>query len=195
MGKKKFKVSISRENVSTSLDIVQACIDMKLDGDMTWSEVVAQMVAEKALMKYQGHIRAAFARVGADIGEDETITVPVLLRVIEQKSGLTIDSLTPDGVLSAVDAQLSTQLSNRFGVEIPTVTGGVEVIKTALINAAKDAVASGRATAFITAAIIKKIRTIKTFDGASINTEEERKKTMNRIYQKRYRRKNKEVWG
>lgn len=192
--KQKFKVAISRENVSTSLDIVQACIDLKLDGDMTWSDAVAQLVAEKALQKYQGHIRAAFARVGVELAADEIITVPVLLRVIEQKSGLQVESLSSEGVMAAIDGQLSAQLSARLGVAVPSVMGGVDAIKDALISAAKEAVSSGRATKLITAAMIKKIRTVKTFDGAGITTEEEKRKVMARIYQKRYRRHNREVW-
>ena len=191
---KKMKVAISRENISTSLDIVQTCIDAKLDSDKSWSEVMSNMVAEKALEKYQGHIRAAFARAGVRIEEGETITVPVLLRVIEERTGLQINDLTEQGVMSAVDGHVSKGLSERLGVELPSVMGGVDVIKTALINAAKEAVASGRATKFMTAGLIHKIRTIKTFNSEGIETEEDRKKVMARIYQKRYRRRNKEVW-
>ena len=192
--KKKFKVAITREHVSTSLDIVKAVIDLMIDDDVPAADAVARVVAEKALEKYQGHIRAAFARVGIVLADGEVINVDVLLRVINEKSGLEIDTLSAAGVSAAVDTQLSAAISQRLGVELPTVMGGIDVIKTALINAAKDAVSSGRATGFLTAAIIKKIRTVKTFENAGLLTEDERIKTLARIRQKKYRRANREVW-
>ena len=192
--KKKFKIAITREHVSTSLDIVKAVIDLMIDDDVPAADAVARVVAEKALEKYQGHIRAAFARVGIVLADGEVINVDVLLRVINEKSGLEIDTLSAAGVSAAVDAQLSAAISQRLGVELPTVMGGIDVIKTALINAAKDAVSSGRATGFLTAAIIKKIRTVKTFENAGLLTEDERIKTLARIRQKKYRRANREVW-
>lgn len=192
--KKKFKIAITREHVSTSLDIVKAVIDLMIDDDVPAADAVARVVAEKALEKYQGHIRAAFARVGIVLADGEVINVDVLLRVINEKSGLEIDTLSAAGVSAAVDTQLSAAISQRLGVELPTVMGGIDVIKTALINAAKDAVSSGRATGFLTAAIIKKIRTVKTFENAGLLTEDERIKTLARIRQKKYRRANREVW-
>lgn len=192
--KKKFKVAMSRENISTSIDIVRTIVDLMIDGDMPAVDAVSNVVAARALEKYQDHIRAAFSRAGVDLNPGEVLTVDVLLRVIREKSGLEVDTLSAAGIYSAVDAQLTSQLSSRLGVELPTVMGGVDVIKTALINAAKDAVSSGRATGFISAALIKRIRTIKTLGIDGAKTEEERKKTMSRIYQKRYRRKNREVW-
>lgn len=192
--KKKFKIAITREHVSTSLDIVKAVIDLMIDDDVPAADAVARVVAEKALEKYQGHIRAAFARVGIVLADGEVINVDVLLRVINEKSGLEIDTLSAAGVSAAVDTQLSAAISQRLGVDLPTVMGGIDVIKTALINAAKDAVSSGRATGFLTAAIIKKIRTVKTFENAGLLTEDERIKTLARIRQKKYRRANREVW-
>lgn len=192
--KKKFKVAMSRENISTSIDICRTIVDLMIDGDMPAVDAVSNVVAARALEKYQDHIRAAFSRAGVDLNPGEVLTVDVLLRVIREKSGLEVDTLSAAGIYSAVDAQLTSQLSSRLGVELPTVMGGVDVIKTALINAAKDAVSSGRATGFISAALIKRIRTIKTLGIDGAKTEEERKKTMSRIYQKRYRRKNREVW-
>ena len=192
--KKKFKVAVTREHVSTSIDIVRAVIDLMIDEELPAQDAVARVVAEKALEKYQGHVVAAFRRVGITLEDGEVITVDVLLRVIREKSGLEIDSLSAAGVQAAVDTQLSAALSQRLGVDVPTVMGGVEGIKQILINAAKEAVSSGRATALITSAIIKRIRTVKTFGLLGIDTEEERRKAMARIYQKRYRRKNREVW-
>lgn len=192
--KKKFKVAMSRENISTSIDIVRTIVDLMIDGDMPAVDAVSNVVAARALEKYQDHIRAAFSRAGVDLNPGEVLTVDVLLRVIREKSGLEVYTLSAAGIYSAVDTQLTSQLSSRLGVELPTVMGGVDVIKTALINAAKDAVSSGRATGFISAALIKRIRTIKTLGIDGAKTEEERKKTMSRIYQKRYRRKNREVW-
>ena len=192
--KKKFKVAMSRENISTSIDIVRTIVDLMIDGEMPAVDAVSNVVAARALEKYQDHIRAAFSRAGVDLNPGEVLTVDVLLRVIREKSGLEVDTLSAAGIYSAVDTQLTSQLSSRLGVELPTVMGGVDVIKTALINAAKDAVSSGRATGFISAALIKRIRTIKTLGIDGAKTEEERKKTTSRIYEKRKRRKNREVW-
>ena len=190
--KKKFKVAMSRENISTSIDIVRTIVDLMIDGDMPAVDAVSNVVAARALEKYQDHIRAAFSRAGVDLNPGEVLTVDVLLRVIREKSGLEVDTLSAAGIYSAVDTQLTSQLSSRLGVELPTVMGGVDVIKTALINAAKDAVSSGRATGFISAALIKRIRTIKTLGIDGAKTEEERKKTMSRKKQKKNRRKNRE---
>ena len=98
--KKKFKIAITREHVSTSLDIVKAVIDLMIDDDVPAADAVARVVAEKALEKYQGHIRAAFARVGIVLADGEVINVDVLLRVINEKSGLEIDTLSAAGVSS-----------------------------------------------------------------------------------------------
>lgn len=189
---KRLKIKLERANVSNSINVLESIWDGHAAG-LTWSEAAGQVVAEQALQRYQVHLAAAFARYGVVLEPGEQITVPVLLRVINEKTGLNVDNLTPDGVALAVDTVLAGRVSAALGVEVASVQN-LDGLKQNLIDAAKQAVISGRATKLISRGMITKIRAMKAFKDAGVNEEKERLAVMNRAHQKKYRRTHKEVW-
>lgn len=189
---KRLKIALDRANVSSSIDVLESMWDGHGAG-LTWSEAAGQVVAEKALERYQTHLAAAFARYGVQLDPGEQITVPVLLRVINEKTGLDVANLTPDGLSMAVDAHLAGRVSELLGVQVSSVHN-LDGLKQNLIDAAKAAVISGRATKLISRGMITKMRAMKAFKDAGVIGELERLKVANRAYQKKYRRTHKEVW-
>jgi len=187
----KMKIKLDRANLGNSLDLAEHYWDLHQAG-LSWTDAASQIVAEKAVERYQGHLVAAFNRYGIPLGDDGVITVEVLRQTIENRTGMQISSLTPDSVLQAVDGQMSRELSDYLGVELTTVTNA-GAIKAALIESAKQAVVSGRATKLISKAMIRQARKVKTFKAQGVDTND-RDKLLNRAYQKKYRQRFKEVW-
>lgn len=189
---KRFKINLDRANVSTSIDMAESLWDAKKEG-VGWGEAAAELVAEKAVERYQVGIAAAFARYGVDFEPGEKITLQTLLTAIEGKTGLSIQTLTPDGVLSAVDDRVSGRMSELLGFDVGSLID-VDALKQKLIDEAAKAITSGRATKLISKALIKRLRRVKTYKAGGLDTELERKRVLNRANQKYYRRTHKEVW-
>jgi len=188
----KFKIAIDRANAGTAFDIADKIIDAKLAGG-TITDAIANEIVDRALTRYGKHVRAALARAEINIDPDEAITADVLLREVNAKSGMSLQSWSPEAMLAAAQKQISASMSDILGVQLEGVDS-VESLKAALINAAKDAVSSGKESKLIPASMIKKLRVVKTMQSAGVADEVQRKKMMNRWYQKKYRRSHKEVW-
>lgn len=187
----KLHLALDRAHAGTAFDLADKIVDAKLSG-IPINEVVAAEIVDRATDRYQKHIRAALARAGIEIDADEKITAAVLLREINSKTGIEIEAWTPEAVTAAVSARVSAKMSDVLGVDVEGVKDA-ESLKAALIDGAKEAVASGRANALVSKSMIKKLRMVATIKGAGIDQDEARKR-LGRIYQKRYRRTHKEVW-
>lgn len=192
----RIKFNLNRANASGALDVAEQFWDYHKSG-MDISESALQLAIEAAVDKYQVHIAAAFARVGIVVTPGEKITASTLLDVINSKTGLQIEALTPTAVRQAYDTQMSARLTELLGVPVESLDN-IEAIKQALIDKVKEAAMSEKSVeairGVITKALIKKIKNLKTFKDAGLQTKEEQKKVMNRYYQKQYRRGHKEVW-
>ena len=188
----KIHIAVDRANAGTAFDIAEKYWDARQAGQ-PFSEFAAQEVADRAMERYQGHIRAGLARAGVVLGDDEKLDSAALLRIIGERTGLEIASLTPEAVTSAVQGQISARLSSVLGLEVSGIESGDE-LKAALLNAAKTAVQSGRANALISGTMIKKIRALKAWKQAGLDPLE-RSRFLSRVAQKKYRRSHKEVWA
>lgn len=188
----KIQVAFDRAHAGTAFDIADKLVTAKLDG-VPLGDAVANEIVERAVERYQVHIRAALARAGLNIAEGETLTADVLLRAINDKTGLGLTSWNPESIRDAVQSQVSSRLSGVLGFDVGGINSG-EALKEALIESAKQAVISGRATSLLSSAAIKKLRKLKTYKGEGVEEELMRKKLMSRVYQKTFRRTHKEVW-
>lgn len=156
-------------------------------------DVIGGQVMDHAIAKYRPHIAAALRKHNIDIGDEDTLDADKLMQIVNDKSGLTIDGWSKDSIFAAVDKLLSAQLSKRLGFEVASVQD-VDAVKQAMIDFAAEAITSGRATAFISKQLVKKFQKEKAFQEAGIVEEVDKKRLMARMYQKRYRRRNREVW-
>lgn len=191
MAKTSVKFSLDRAKAGTAFDIAEQAFDAYSNG-VPLSQFAAEELANRAIERYQIHILAGLRRAGVDLEEGEVLNAQTLLRIIRDKTGIDIVSLTPAAVVDAVQSQVSARMSDVLGVEVQGITSA-ESLKTALIDAAKYAVTTGRANQLINATVIRKLRSLKTWKTSGVDPEQ-KKKMLNRWYQKKYRRTHKEVW-
>jgi len=185
------KFALDRAKAGSMVDILDSLLEKTAAGD-TWTEAAYEELADRAIARYSTHLTAAFRKNGFQLQDGEVMDSQVLMRCINEKAGLEIQHLTPDGVYSAVDAVLSAAMSSVLGVPVSSVMS-VEALKQSLIDGAIEAVASGRATKLVSKALIKKMRDRKAWKAGGVEVVD-RKKTMNRLYQKRYRRTHVGEW-
>jgi hypothetical protein len=190
--KKALNVAMERAKDGTLSDIINRWLDY-MDAGLPFTEAVQAELADLAVMHYSKPLGAALRRHGFNVEDGEVIDGQVLTRCINEKAGLNIQSLTADGVKSALDEKVSGRMSDLLGVEVQTIMD-VDKLKEALLAGALEAVQSGRATKLITGAIIRKIKKKKAWDEGGVATDVDRAKLLNRAYQKKYRRTHRLVW-
>lgn len=165
----------------------------KANGRESIREAFTEAVADKVIQRYQAKIAAGFRRAGIEIEDGEPLTADKLLTIVQDRTGLEINNLTPEGVTSAVDRLLSERLSAALGVQVTTVLDR-QAMMASLDEAVKQAIRDGRAAEFISKKAMKAARQFATFKRRGIGSKEDQRRVMLRIYQKRYRRHNKLVW-
>lgn len=180
-----------RAKAGTVFDIAVSIADRLIDGTGL-DDAIQQEISERAVQRYQPHLKAAFARYGIPLEGDGSITVDVLLRAIQYKTGLEVLTLTKEGLEQAIDSYAAKELSRYLGVTIDTVLN-FEAIKTALVQSAVNAVQSGRATKLISRAIVRRIQTRSTWTKAGIGLVDQ-KKLQNREYQRQWRKGHVQKW-
>lgn len=185
------KVNLDRAKAAVLTEMVDEVFEAHKEGE-AWGDAVSQVLIERVITKYQKHIAAALRSKGIEFGDDETLDGETLLRVVNERSGLDIAQWTPDAVKVALDAFMARKLSAQLGVEIASVQN-IDDVKQLMINAAGEAVASGRATAFVSKAMIKKMRERRAWKLGGVLVED-RRKTLARWYQKKFRRSHIAVW-
>lgn len=163
-----------------------------LPPDAVPTAAVYESVADWIFDRYDLRIRARFARMGLKMPEDGPLTVESIRDMVRARSGLEIEELTPDGVMRAVDQQLAAQLSERLGFTVSTVFD-VETVKAEVKAQVLEKLANGEGAGVIKGRSLRKLRAVATFARAGW-TVPEAQKVLNRIYQKRYRRRNVEKW-
>lgn len=186
------KINLDRAKAGGALEIAEEIWAAHSAG-MDWSDAASDVLADNIIKKYRGHIAAALREKGIPIEDGDTLDGDTLLRIVNERAGLTIEAWTPDAVKVALDSFMAGRLSSLLGVEVASVQD-VPGLKQSLIDAAAAAVASGRANAFVSKAMIKKIRSVKAWKEGGVITEEEKRLTINRWYQKKFRRTHKGVW-
>lgn len=186
------KINLDRAHAGSALEIADE-IWSAHDAGMSWDDATSDVIADHIIQRYRGHIAAALRAKGVEINDDDTLDGDSLLRIVNARAGLDIQAWTPDAVRTALDRFMSARLSVLLGVEVGSVQD-VATLKQSLLDAAAAAVVSGRATAFISKGMIKKMRMAKAWNDAGVLDAEQKRLTLNRWYQKKYRRSHKGVW-
>lgn len=172
-------------------DIAQQVYDRYKAGDDLVDSIKGAMV-QLAVDRFRPKIEAAMRAAGLQIADGQELTADTLVQAIKEKTGLELESLTPEGIADALDARIARELSTALGVEVSSVKN-LENLKAELLASAVRSVQSGRASALMTAHVIKRVRAVSTWSKAGVEVPD-RVKTMGALYQKRYRRTHRQVW-
>ncbi len=185
------KIKLDRANASSLVDVVKEIVAAHENGE-AWGDATSEVLIDRIIQRYSGHVTAALRAKGVPIEDGEVLDGAALLRIVNERSGLEIAEWTPGAIKTALDEYMARRLSDAIGVEIDSVQD-LEAVKQALIDAAAEAVVSGRATAFISRAMIKRMRVAKAWQAGGVEPDD-RRKTLARWYQKKYRRSHVAVW-
>ena len=185
------KIRTFRAGEGLETDIAQQVYDRYKAGDDLVDSIKGAMV-QLAIDRFRPKIEAAMRAAGLPIEDGQELTADTLVSAIKEKTGLELDSLTPEGIASALDGRIARELSAALGVEVTSVKN-LESLKAELLASAVRSVQSGRANALMTAQVIKRVRKVATFSKAGVAVDD-RVKTMGALYQKRYRRTHRQVW-
>lgn len=153
---------------------------------------IADAVADVVIKRYEVKMRNGFARAGVELGEDEPLNADTLKRIISQRTGLALESLTPADIVQAVDKELAARLSEKLGTPLTTVLNK-ETLIAELREYVAEELRSGRAAALVSRRALqaaKRMGTIKRMGSDDVELGRAR----NREYQKRYRRTHKQQW-
>lgn len=168
-----------------------AYFDQGMDFSDAWDSVKDDFTAE-AIERFGAKIRAALSRAGLEFAEGVPLTIDAIKAAVIEKVGLDIDDLTTENIIGALDANMAARLSDATGLELTTVASGVglgDMVRAGI----KDALENGRAEKIMTGSLSMVARKDVTWKRRGFDAEK-RKRAMNALYQKRYRRKNKQVW-
>ena len=175
-------------------DLIDAAYEnYKARGRESIKEAFSEAIADKVLQRYQVKIAAGFRRAGVEIEDGEPLTAEKLLTIIKDRTGLEINNLTPEGVMSAVDRLLSERLSAAMGVTVTTVFDR-QAMMAAMDESVKQAIRDGRAAEFIGKHAMRAARKYATFKRRGIESPEDHRRIMLAWYQKKYRRTHRLVW-
>ena len=175
-------------------DLIDAAYEnYKARGREYNKEAFSEAIADKVLQRYQVKIAAGFRRAGVEIEDGEPLTAEKLLTIIKDRTGLEINNLTPEGVMSAVDRLLSERLSAAMGVTVTTVFDR-QAMMAAMDESVKQAIRDGRAAEFIGKHAMRAARKYATFKRRGIESPEDHRRIMLAWYQKKYRRTHRLVW-
>lgn len=175
-------------------DLIDAAYEnYKERGRESIKEAFSEAIADKVLQRYQVKIAAGFRRAGVEIEDGEPLTAEKLLTIIKDRTGLEINNLSPEGVMSAVDRLLSERLSAAMGVTVTTVFDRQAMI-AAMDESVKQAIRDGRAAEFIGKHAMRAARKYATFKRRGIESPEDHRRIMLAWYQKKYRRTHRLVW-
>lgn len=175
-------------------DLIDAAYEnYKARGRESIKEAFSEAIADKVLQRYQVKIAAGFRRAGVEIEDGEPLTAEKLLTIIKDRTGLEINNLSPEGVMSAVDRLLSERLSAAMGVTVTTVFDR-QAMMEAMEESVKQAIRDGRAAEFIGKHAMRAARKYATFKRRGIESPEDHRRIMLAWYQKKYRRTHRLVW-
>lgn len=175
-------------------DLIDAAYEnYKARGRESIKEAFSEAIADKVLQRYQVKIAAGFRRAGVEIEDGEPLTAEKLLTIIKDRTGLEINNLSPEGVMSAVDRLLSERLSAAMGVTVTTVFDR-QAMMAAMDESVKQAIRDGRAAEFIGKHAMRAARKYATFKRRGIESPEDHRRIMLAWYQKKYRRTHRLVW-
>lgn len=187
-------VARMRVDKGTWNELIEAAwINYKEHGRESIPNAFTEAVMDHVLRRYHTKIANGFARVGIYIDPEVPLTADGLALIINERTGLTIDTLTPQSVTAAIDRELSLRMTELLGVPIDSVLNPYE-FRSALEQAAINAIHDGRATEFISRKAMAAARRYSTYQRRGLESPEDRKRLANREAQRRYRKTHRQVW-
>ncbi len=190
---KKIKLARLRVREGFWNDVIEGAWERyKAGGSESVRDALSEELIDRALGRYAEKIRAMFARGGIDIDPEQPITADFLAQLLSDRTGLQIDNLNPETIKAAVDKELSQRLSGVLLVPVSTVFDK-ERLKTDLIAGVRLAIADGRGAALLTKAMHKTARAYATWKRHSVD-EHEKRRILNRSYQRKYRLSYRQEW-
>ena len=154
-------------------------------------QAVLTPVADLALTYYDRRIRAYFRRANIDIGDD-VLTVDSIQKKIKSSTELEIEEFTANGLMLALEKPLARALSELLGFVVTAVFDQVELKRQVkehviqrLIDGEGGGVLKGRA--------LHRLREAATYAQSGMGAGEKRR-LLNRAYQRAYRRGNSQTW-
>lgn len=147
--------------------------------------------ADWAIQKNKEHIAAALRRAGIDIDDDEGLNVRDLIPAISARAEIVIDDITPEAITDAVLRAASKYVSRELGFDVE-LSGNTDWQQVA-INAAMQAVATGRPNRIINGVTFGRLQLAAAASGVGMSAAD-RRRMQNRMAQRRYRQRNRQVW-
>lgn len=187
------KIALKRAAAGLSNDLVEVAFEHhRTTGSWDGVQgVLMDALASSALDRFEPKIRNGFERVGLTL-PDGPLTIDGMREVIAARIGIEPASLTPEGIKQAFDEKLSQQISDDTGLSIGSVLGaGIkEAIRAEIVRAIVD----GRAHKLLDKVLLARMKRQKAFKQEGYTSPEDQRKVLLRLYQKRYRRRNRLVW-
>lgn len=151
--------------------------------------LVQDQLVQMAIDRYSDKIRAALGRAGLDV--DGELTIESIKAAVIEKTGLELSDLSPDAMVAAVDQLAARRLSDELGVEVATLAGGG--LADAVRSGVRQSLADGKVPRILGRQLSGQVRAAMTWKRGGFDPLD-RKRIMGKVYQKRYRRHNVEVW-
>jgi hypothetical protein len=167
-------------------DIANAILDALTD-DLPVGQAVIDALTDNAINRYSDKISAMLRRGGIEIDNDTPLDAAKLVEVLTDALGYDLDDLSSEGVVAAVDAEISRRVSEATGVDIQSVLSVSE------IESAIQSAIVGGAGGIVSAKLLTRLKNAATWSRAGYDGEARRRVLM-AIAQKKYRRTNRMVW-
>lgn len=168
-------------------DIANAILDA-LTNDESVTDAVVEVVLDRAIERYQGHIAAMLRRGGFDVEDGEPITVELLMEKISAATGLDLDDLSIDAITAAVDTLAADRLSNALGIEVSTVIDTATLLDE--LEAAAVAAFADGAAGLVPRGLYNRARNAATWARLGVD----KKQVQNVLAQRKYRQSNIYDW-
>lgn len=172
-------------------DIANAVLDALTD-DKPVGAAVIDVLTEAAISRYSEKISAMLRRAGVEIENYEALDAEKLIEILSAALGYDLSDISEDGIIGAVDAEISRRVSQVIGFEVSSVLNAGSLatdIENAIVQMATERGAGG----LVSSKLLKRLRIASTWARAGYDAAD-RRKVMLSVAQRRYRATNRMVW-
>ena len=156
-------------------------------------QAFTEAVADSVIKRYSEKIRNGFERAGLHIDSDVQLNAKTLAAVVSEKTGLDIETMTPQSVTAAIDKVMAAKATEVLRVPVSSVMN-IGEFRQSIEEAALKAIEDGRAVEYISKVAIRAARKFETMKRRGLETKEDQKSYLNRVAQKKFRKTHKLVW-
>jgi hypothetical protein len=154
-------------------------------------EALADAVVDFAVVLASEKVKNGLRAAGLGLPDGE-VTAESIKAALSGKIGAEVADLSPEGIASALNRRLSLEVGALLGVEGVDLLGGGDLLTQAR-ELALRAIASGRPSKLVSAALMRELRSSAAFLAAGLPVSE-KAAAMNRARQRRYRRTSRQIW-